>query len=98
MTCLERGQRSGSHKPMPTPRSYQLLGDNAMRYSISAQTLLEDVRFANKVLDEAGHLGLSEEYASRLREILHRRIEQLEAEVSRQTSASESTTNPALIA
>jgi len=34
-----------------------------------------DVRYALEVLDEYSHLGLDEEYASKLREILERQLE-----------------------
>ena len=41
-----------------------------------------ELRFALDVLDEYSHLGLDEEYATRLREILERRISEAEEAVS----------------
>lgn len=60
-----------------------------MRLSISAQTILNDMRYVREVLDEASHLGLSGEAADRIRVILKRRIALLEAEVSGQLRTSD---------
>ena len=60
-----------------------------MRLSISAQTILDDMRYVREVLDEASHLGLSGESADRIRAILKRRIALLEAEVSGQLRTSD---------
>jgi hypothetical protein len=41
-----------------------------------------ELRFALDVMEESSHLGLDDEYASRLRKILERRIAQAEDNVS----------------
>lgn len=55
-----------------------------MRFSINAQTVLDDMRYVHEVLDEAGHLGLSDESAERIRAVVQRRIAELEVEISGQ--------------
>lgn len=41
-----------------------------------------ELRYALEVMDEYSHLGLDDEYASKLRDILLRRIEEAEAALS----------------
>jgi hypothetical protein len=40
--------------------------------------LIDDLRFAIDVMDEYSHLGLDSEYASRLRTLMERQIEEAE--------------------
>ena len=41
-----------------------------------------ELRYALEVLDEYSHLGLDDQYAAKLREILERRIEETEESLS----------------
>ena len=41
-----------------------------------------ELRYALEVMDEYSHLGLDDEYASKLREILLKHIEEAEADLS----------------
>lgn len=51
------------------------------------RTLLDDLCFVRQTIDDAGHLGLNNESASKAREILLRWIDELESEVAGQTLA-----------
>ena len=43
-----------------------------MYRTLNARTVLNDMRFVHQVLDEVGHLGLSDESAQRIREVVQR--------------------------
>lgn len=50
--------------------------------TLSPSGYASDIRYALEVLEEYEHLGLDEEYASKLRDILQRQIDEAEEAVS----------------
>ena len=58
-----------------------------MTYSIPNPDAVTELRFALDVMEEYSHLGLDDEAANRLRNILLRRIDEAEAAVSSKSAA-----------
>jgi hypothetical protein len=55
---------------------------------LSYRVVLEDFRYTLRVMDEASHLGLDDEAASRLRGVLLRRISRLEDALAHESNGS----------
>jgi hypothetical protein len=56
--------------------------------AISRSDAATELRYALDVMDEYSHLGLDDEYAGKLRDILLKRIEEAEADVSAEPARS----------
>jgi len=58
--------------------------------------VLEDLRYALRVMDEESHLGLDHKYAETVRGVLLRQIAAIEADIARESGTSHSSTSPIL--
>lgn len=58
--------------------------------------MLEDLRYALRVMDERSHLGLDHKYAETVRGSLLRQIAAVEAEIVRESGTSHRPTCPVL--
>lgn len=63
-------------------------GYNGIMYSAPNPDLVTELRYALDVMEEYSHLGLDDESANRLRNILHRRIREAENALSPQPVAT----------
>ena len=57
--------------------------------------VLEDLRYALRVMDEETHLGLDGKYADTLRGTLLHQIAKVEADIARELATSHNPTSPA---
>ena len=58
--------------------------------------VLEDLRYALRLMDEESHLGLDEKYAETVRRTLLRQIAAVEADIARESGASHISKSTAL--